>query len=313
MIKNLIETKEGRKVVTVFGLVVLVIGIFIWSYSSGSEQVKADKTKESTELVIKKETEREVNNATIYSGKWYSNRSDNTVIELQLDGKYSASNWITTGTYRLVGQTMVFEDQTHGNKTFQLQTRFGNTVMYLKEGEEEILLFPNEEVKSKILNHFSSEKENMENLQNQKWLDILRNTAWLAENQGMKYNMLFSRDSYEQVKVDDTKDENESKVFDYRIISQELEEKSCLFVIARNKQESSEVEEISFRITEEETQYVLSAAPGMFLWTATYKKALSDVSLTQNGTLKEESENITEVTTDEDQNQVVTIEDKEGE
>ena len=65
------------------------------------------------------------------SGAWYADRENGDTLVLSLDGSYTSSNWLLSGTYNIVGDMIELTDQ------------FGDmkTLTYLKDGNQHQLHF----------------------------------------------------------------------------------------------------------------------------------------------------------------------------
>jgi len=129
MIKNFLETKTGRNFligVTVFFVVVL--GLTSYSLFSNTANREETTKKGQTEETAESKERLGEYSATTYSGKWYSNRSDEMVLELKTDGTYRASSWLAAGKYYLVDNGyLVLEDKEGTMKKLKLQSRMGST------------------------------------------------------------------------------------------------------------------------------------------------------------------------------------------
>ena len=130
MINNFLETKAGKRIAAGFAVfVVVVIGTIIYAFMTkepeptSTNEDNIEKTQESSEV-------RGQYDATPYSGKWYSNRTDEMTIELKTDGTYQASAWLSKGTYHLIDNgVVVLEDKEGKKKKFKLQTKMGSTCL----------------------------------------------------------------------------------------------------------------------------------------------------------------------------------------
>lgn len=310
MLKNVLETKEGKRmaIITVIGLF-FVITIIIFSIFSGDKS--ADKGTQDNRVSqpsknVTTSSEYAMKNAIVYQGTWYSNRADGMVVELKSDGTYTASAWLSKGTYSLDGDMMLLKDEKQGIKKFKLQTKSGQTVMYLNEANEEIYLYPNKELLQESENKQEEIDGDLVNLVNQKWSDILYQNSWEAKTGNAKFTITFYQDKYVQVK-EDPDGKKETHTFNYRIVSQEVEEEKSTYKISRTS-ESGEVDEVTFTVSEGKSTYQLAGSTGTFLWVPSYEKLKSEVQLTQDGTTKKDAPLETTVTTDENGNPVTITE-----
>lgn len=195
------ETKAGKRIAAGFAVfVVVVIGTIIYAFMTkepeptSTNEDNIEKTQESSEV-------RGQYDATPYSGKWYSNRTDEMTIELKTDGTYQASAWLSKGTYHLIDNgVVVLEDKEGKKKKFKLQTKMGSTVMYLKEDEEEIYLYPNEEVKEKMETEISEQAEAAQQVVSQMWMDILQQGEWENKTDKRTFTLTFKDDEFIQKK-----------------------------------------------------------------------------------------------------------------
>lgn len=107
MLKNFLETKAGRNIIIGLAvLIVVVITLVTYSLMSGKPKETAQANDKTEQTQESKETIGRYN-GTIYSGTWYSNRSDDMYIELDADGTYWASSWIPKGEYYLKDQNIM--------------------------------------------------------------------------------------------------------------------------------------------------------------------------------------------------------------
>lgn len=307
MIKNFLETKSGRKIAAGLGIfLVAVFGLIVYAV------LTTDNGTDATEKNEKQPQVEEVKghySATIYSGTWYSNRSDDLKIELNKDGTYRAStDWFGPGKYYLIeGGKLVLENKKEETKEFSLQTRRGSTIFYLKEGKEEIYLYPTEEIRDKLEAELTEQVEAAEKAVTQKWMDILQQGTWKDENDKRTFTLSFKEDEYTQKKIENDKKDEERK-FTYRIISVSTEQDGASFVVSRID-ESDVQQEITFRIVEEGSKYKLIGTAGSFVWSTYFEKNYEEVELTQDGTTRSDTTKTRE-TTDEEGNKV-TITEKE--
>ncbi|OTP06968.1 hypothetical protein A5844_002674 [Enterococcus sp. 10A9_DIV0425] len=307
MIKNFLETKSGRKIAAGLGIfLVAVFGLIVYAV------LTTDNGTDATEKNEKQPQVEEVKghySATIYSGTWYSNRSDDLKIELNKDGTYRAStDWFGPGKYYLIeGGKLVLENKKEETKEFSLQTRRGSTIFYLKEGKEEIYLYPTEEIRDKLEAELTEQVEAAEKAVTQKWMDILQQGTWKDENDKRTFTLSFREDEYTQKKIENDKKDEERK-FTYRIISVSTEQDGASFVVSRID-ESDVQQEITFRIVEEGSKYKLIGTAGSFVWNTYFEKNYEEVELTQDGTTRSDTTKTRE-TTDEEGNKV-TITEKE--
>lgn len=306
MFKNLLETKEGKRlgIVVIIGIL-FIICVIIFSTLTGSTK-SSDGNNVKNKKDIATSSEFETKNALVYKGTWYSDQKDGMILELKADGTYTSSAWLTKGIYKLQDNTMTFKDDKKGSKKFTLQTKYGQTVMHLKEGAKEIYLYPNKELMVQERNNQEEIDKDLKNLVNQKWSDILYQNTWVAKSDDTTFSIIFYQDKYEQVK--ETKDGRKEKhTFLYRIITQEVEEDKSTYHISRNT-EKNDVDEVTFTISEKESTYKLASNPGTFLWVPVYEKLKSEVQLTQNGITKEDTPSNTTITTDKYGNPVTVTE-----
>lgn len=308
MLKNILETKEGKRmaILSVIGLFFVVVIIFFSLFAgekTGNEATAESQDNQKNSRVTTS-SEYAVRNAVVYQGTWYSNRSDDMIVELKSDGSYTASDWLSKGTYSLTGDTMVLKDDKQGSKKFKLQTKSGQTVMYLNEDNEEIYLYPNQELLKESENQQEEIDEDLTNLVNQKWSDVLYQNSWESKTGETTFTITFYQDKYVQVK-EEPNGQKESHTFNYRIVSQEVEEEKSTYQISRTS-ESGEVDEVTFTVSEGDSTYELAGNTGTFLWVPSYEKLKSEVQLTQDGTTKEDAPLETTVMTDEN-GKTVTI------
>lgn len=310
MIKNFLETKAGKNIAIGIALVsVLILSLIVYSFMSRGtdtaiakdDEVKVEDTEESREI-------KGQYDATIYSGKWYSDRSDEMVLELKADGTYWASSWIVNGKYYLTGtSTLVLEDEEGDKKEFKLQTRMGSTVMHLKEDDEEIYLYPNEEIKEKMEAEDAEQIEAAGKAVNQMWTDILKQGKWEDISSERTFILEFKDDEFVQTKIERKDETKEEEIFNYTVMSIVTEKDGATFELSRTDSNNNK-RNITFRITEEGSRYILAGRTGTFKWQSYYEKKYEDVTLTQDGTTREDAPVKTTETTDENGNRVIITE-----
>lgn len=312
MINNFLETKAGKRIAAGFAVfVVVVIGAIIYAFmtkepesASANNEDKTGKTKESSEV-------RGQYDATPYSGKWYSNRTDEITIELKTDGTYQATAWLSKGTYHLIDNgVMVLEDKEGKTKKFKLQTKMGSTVMYLKEDKEEIYLYPNEEVKEKMETEISEQAEAAQQVVSQMWMDILQQEEWENKTDKRTFTLTFKDDEFIQKKIEQGKKEEEI-TYKYRIVSIDYEQSSAVFVMSRTDSHDQK-QDVVFKIKEEGSKYILLGNPGTFDWITTFEKSYAAVTPTQDGTTRSDTVKKTTETVDKDGNKVMITEKVKG-
>lgn len=289
MIKNFLETKTGRNFligVTVFFVVVL--GLTSYSlFSNTANREETNKKGQTEETAESKERLGEYS-ATTYSGKWYSNRSDEMVLELKTDGIYRASSWLAAGKYYLVDNGyLVLEDKEGTMKKLKLQSRMGSTIFYLKEDKEEIYFYPNEEVKVKMEEEITEQAEAAQQVISQAWLDVLQQGAWENTNTDRTFTLEFKDGKLIQKKIEEDKTVNEL-TYDYRVVTVNPDQDGAVFVITKID-DNGRKEEVSFSIGEKGSKYALRGDPGSFNWITIYEKEYEAVSPTQDGTTREEA------------------------
>lgn len=312
MINNFLETKAGKRIaagIAVF--IVVVIGAILYAFmtkepepASANNKDNAEKTQESSEV-------RGQYDATPYSGKWYSNRADEMTIELKTDGTYQATDWLSKGTYYLVDNgVMVLEDTEGKTKKFKLQTKMGSTVMYLKEDEEEIYLYPNEEVKEKMETEISEQAEAAQQVISQMWMDILQQEKWENKTDKRTFTLTFKDDEFIQKKIEQGKNEEEV-TYKYRIVSMDYEQSNAIFVMSRTDSHNQK-QEVVFKIKEEGSKYILLGNPGTFDWITTFEKSYATVTPTQDGTTRSDTVKKTTETVDKEGNKMIITEKIKG-
>ncbi|EMF0227087.1 hypothetical protein [Enterococcus hirae] len=265
MIKNFLETKTGRNFligVTVFFVVVL--GLTSYSLFSNTANREETTKKGQTEETAESKERLGEYSATTYSGKWYSNRSDEMVLELKTDGTYRASSWLAAGKYYLVDNGyLVLEDK------------------------EEIYFYPNEEVKVKMEEEITEQAEAAQQVISQAWLDVLQQGAWENTNTDRTFTLEFKDGKLIQKKIEEDKTVNEL-TYDYRVVTVNPDQDGAVFVITKID-DNGRKEEVSFSIGEKGSKYALRGDPGSFNWITIYEKEYEAVSPTQDGTTREEA------------------------
>lgn len=273
MIKNFLETKTGRNFligVTVFFVVVL--GLTSYSLFSNTANREETTKKGQTEETAESKERLGEYSATTYSGKWYSNRSDEMVLELKTDGTYRASSWLAAGKYYLVDNGyLVLEDKEGTMKKLKLQSRMGSTIFYLKEDKEEI----------------TEQAEAAQQVISQAWLDDLQQGAWENTNTDRTFTLEFKDGKLIQKKIEEDKTVNEL-TYDYRVVTVNPDQDGAVFVITKID-DNGRKEEVSFSIGEKGSKYALRGDPGSFNWITIYEKEYEAVSPTQDGTTREEA------------------------
>ncbi|WP_429960177.1 hypothetical protein [Enterococcus sp. AZ012] len=287
MIKNLLETKQGKYLfaATLLLVVTMIVSILIIL----SKPIKTEISEDSTENHVDIEEQIKIARSKIYSGIWYSDRDDEMIIEFLDDGAYRADKILSSGSYMLnEHQQIILNDENLGELTLDLETKLGRTIMRVSLNDESFYLYPDKKFMEEVLENYSHQEIVTENIVYQKWLDILGQGEWRTTSSEIEYSLVFYEDYYQQVKKSKDGEEEIIEV-KFKLISQEIDENSCLFII--NLLEGSR-ENIQFRITEESLIYELTSTPGSFLWQTSFEKLISEVELTQDGTTKADSEKI---------------------
>jgi hypothetical protein len=289
MIKNFLETKTGRNFLVGIAIFTVVV-VSLLGYSlltnkpnqtKASEKIKTTQTQESKEVTGQY-------NATMYSGKWYSNRQDEMTLDLEKDGTYKASSWLTDGKYYLVDKgILVLEGKDGSTRRLKLQTRMGTTILSLKEDKEETYFYPNEDVKAKMEAEITEQSEAAQQVISQAWLDILQQKSWENSNSKRTFKLEFTDDTITQTKIEEG-EKDEKITYQYRIVTMDLNQDGAIFIIQK-LDEKGQKEETSFSVKENGSKYVLSGDPGSFNWITIYEKEYQDVTPTQDGTTREEA------------------------
>lgn len=288
MLKNFLETKQGKKMFALAILMILVITAAVITILNSDNSNNHTQNQPEDELVVEEER-LQTSRGAVYAGKWYSSREDNMIVELLADGSFRASSWLTEGSYTLEDtQQIVLQDESVGEILFNLETRLGRTIMHTIFEEEDIYLFPTQELKTTVLEERERQESAVDELIYQKWLDVLTQGQWKNQTSSGDYTIKFNEGSFVQEKII-TQDNPEVHEEKFTIISQEIDEDSCLFVLAIYGEESREVQ---FRIVETELTYELVASPGTFFWTNQFETLINTIELTQNGTQRGEAERI---------------------
>lgn len=290
MLKNFFETKTGRNFIIGIAIFsVAVVGLIGYSiFTNKPEQAVTATNKKKAEKAEKNKEKIGQYNATMYSGKWYSNREDQMTLELDTDGTYHASSWLTAGTYYLIDNGyMVLDDKEGLKKKFKLQTRMGSTILYLKDDKEEIYLYPNEEVKEKMEKETSEQTEAAQQVVSQAWLDVLKQGPWENTNDKRTFVLEFKDDTFVQKRIKDKKTEEEV-TYHYRMVSITPNQEGALCVMSKTD-ESGRTHEVSFSLTENGSKYLLNGDPGSFDWITLFEKSYEKVTPTQDGTTRDEA------------------------
>lgn len=289
MIKNFLETKAGRNILVVLGLfTIVVVGLLGYALLTNKPNQTETSVKDKTEAT---DGDKEVTgqyNATMYSGKWYSNRKDEMTLDLETDGTYKASSWLTDGKYYLIDNgVLVLEDKEGTTRKLKLQTRMGTTVLYLKEDKKDTYFYPNEEVKAKMEEEITEQAEAAQQVISQAWLDILEQGAWENSNSKRTFKLEFTDDTITQTKIEEG-EKDEKLTYQYRVVTMDLDQDGATFIIQKLDDRGNK-EEVSFSVRENGSKYVLSGDPGSFNWITLYEKEYEDVTPTQDGTTREEA------------------------
>ena len=289
MIKNFLETKTGRNFLIGLALFTVVV-VSLLGYSlltNRPNQTTASEKDKTTETQESKEVTGQYN-ATMYSGKWYSNREDEMTLDLEKDGTYQASSWLTDGKYYLVDNgVLVFEGKDGSTRKLKLQTRMGTTILSLKEDKKEIYFYPNEDVKAKMEAEITEQSEAAQQVISQAWLDILKQGTWENSNSKRTFKLEFTDDTITQTKIEEG-EKDEKITYHYRIVTMDLNQDGAIFTIQK-MDEKDRKEEVSFSVKENGSKYLLNGDPGSFNWITIYEKVYLDVTPTQDGTTKEEA------------------------
>ncbi|MBE9897091.1 hypothetical protein G8C15_17340 [Enterococcus casseliflavus] len=288
MIKNLLETKQGKYIflVTVL-LIVIIFGVLVILFRND----KLETTDTSfVEEYVSSEQQNEIKRGTVYAGIWYSNREDEMIVELLDNGTFRASTWLSQGSYHFNNNNkqIILMDDIMGEIYFNLQTKLGRTIMQTVFEEKEIFLYPDKELMKKELEITDYQDIVVENLVYQKWIDVLKQGNWEKHSSEVKYTLNFFDGKYVQQKqVGDFEAEVHEEKF--VIVSQEVEDDSCLFIISLIGESKKDIQ---FRVTENELVYELTSTPGSFMWQSRFEVLVSSIELTQDGAQKIDAEKI---------------------
>lgn len=287
MIKNLLETKQGKYL---FAATVLLVTFLIVSTSIILNKPVKKETIEDTILYhVDVEEQNKIDRSKIYSGIWYSDRDDEMIIEFLDNGTYRADKTLSKGSYMLnEHQQVILHDEEWGEIALDLETKLGRTIMLTSLNDESFYLYPDNDFMKEVLENYSHQDIVTENIVYQKWLDILNQGEWKITSSEIEYSLEFFNDYYVQEKK--TKDGEEEIIeVKFNLISQEIDGNSCLFIINLFERSS---QNIQFRITESELVYELTSTPGSFLWQTSFEKLINDVELTQDGNTKADAQKI---------------------
>lgn len=287
MLKNFLETKTGRNFLIGIGLfTVVVVGLLGYSLLTNKPNQGETSAKDKTENTKTNKDVAGQYSATMYSGKWYSNREDEMILDLETDGTYSASSWLSNGTYYLVDNgVLVLEDKEGTKKKLQLQTRMGTTILHLNEDKEDVYFYPNEEVKAKMEEEITEQSEAAQQVISQAWLDILQQGKWENTNAKRTFTLEFTDDTITQTKIEDG--EKDVKIsYQYRVVTMDLNQDGATFIIQK-LDEREKKEEVTFSVKENGSKYSLNGDPGSFNWITLYEKEYKEVTPTQDGTTRE--------------------------
>lgn len=293
-IKNIVESKEGKRIVFI------AVGIFIAMFSfifyslffHRNTDENAGSTTNSEPLSVNEQKKEDLNlveknEALVYRGIWYSDRADGMVLELKNDGTYQSTDWLSTGNYRLVDTKLVLTDKDEKEVTFELMTRLGETIFFYKDNEGDITYFyPSVELMEKAKEMMDSGGDEVNEMISQRWNDVLLQGSWTGTTMNSQVLIDFTEDTFVQRKVDDG--DEISRTFYYRVISEDISETSCVLELSVTD-ENSAVKKFEITLEETEFGYRMNSLPGMFLWVNNYEKPHQAVRLTQTGVYREEN------------------------
>lgn len=296
-IKNIVESKEGKRIVFI------AVGIFIAMFSfifytlffHRNTNENLGSTTNSQPLSVNEQKKEDLNlveknEALVYRGIWYSDRADGMVLELKNDGTYQSTTWLSTGHYRLVDTKLVLTDKDAKEVTFELMTRLGETIFFYEDNEGDTTYFyPSVELMEKAKEMMDSGGDEVNEMISQKWNDVLLQGSWTGTTMNSQVLIDFTEDTFVQRKVDDG--DEISRTFYYRVISEDITETSCVLELSITDEHSAVKK---FEITLEETQfgYRMNSLPGMFLWVNNYEKPHQAVRLTQTGVFRENNSSL---------------------
>ncbi|MGA5590988.1 hypothetical protein ACPCF3_06265 [Enterococcus mundtii] len=293
-LKNIVESKEGKRIVIIASVIFITMFSFIFYsiFFHHGTNGHSKTTASSERLSFSEQRDEELNlvernEALVYRGIWYSDRADGMVLELKNDGTYQSTSWLTTGQYRLVDTKLVLTDKEKEEVSFELMTRLGETIFFYEDNEGDTTYFyPSVELLEKAKEMIDSGEDEANERINQKWNDVLLQGSWTNTTMNSHVLIDFTENTFVQRKVEDGKET--SRTFHYRIISEDVSETLCVLELSVTD-ENSAVKK--FEITLEETQfgYRMNSLPGMFLWVNDYEKPHQAVRLTQTGVFREEN------------------------
>ncbi|MBO0462803.1 MULTISPECIES: hypothetical protein [unclassified Enterococcus] len=296
-LKNIVESKEGKRIVIIASVIFITMFSFIFYsiFFHRGINGNSETTASSERLSLSEQREEELNlveknEALVYRGIWYSDRADGMVLELKSDGTYQSTSWLTTGQYRLVDTKLVLTDKEKEEVSFELMTRFGETIFFYEDNDGNTTYFyPNVDLREKAKEMADSGGEETHEMISQKWSDVLIQGSWSNTTMNSHVLIDFTEDTYVQRKMEDGKEI--TKIFSYRIISEDVSETLCVLELSVIDEHSAVNK---FEITLEETPfgYRMYSLPGMFLWVNDYEKPQQAVRLTQTGVFRENNSSL---------------------
>jgi len=304
IIKNLLETRSGKIIAAITGSSIIVIIIFIVSIVIFSNVEDDEESQGELEEVI--ELDDTIAGEILYSGVWYSNRPDQAVLTLSKDGSYTSTAWIFNGHFLIEDKQIILEESGRGTIMLELHTIRGETVLY--DPENGYYFYSSQEQLENAISIQQGFNVLEADVEEQKWLDILKQGVWTYANDGFQYSMTFS-DYY--IEIESIFEEELSKAtFEYYIEAIDIHEDHAVDISFRRKRQ--EVEKVFlpaiFRIRETDTKYVITAQVGTFIWNNTFEKPITEVELTQNGVTEAQRSELQSISIDEDGNRVIVRE-----
>lgn len=303
-IKNLLETTSGKIIATIcVGFIIVLIWIVgILIFSSGGEDEEILSEQETTEL----EFDDSIASEILYSGVWYSNRPDEAILTLREDETYSSTAWLFQGQFFIEGNEMILEELGRGTFLLELHTIRGETVLY--DPSEGYYFYSSREQLEEAIKTQQNFSELEADVEQQKWLDVLKQGTWTYEVDEIQYSMTFS-DNY--IEVQNTFEEEVNKaIFYYYLEGIHISDEHLVDITFRRRRKDVETTYLSasFQIEETSTKYILTAQAGTFIWNNTFEKPINEVELTQNGVTEAERRQLQSISIDEDENRVIVRE-----
>ena len=277
MIKNILESKEGRYFLGTISIISLFVVSIVWISSNTDEKPKKlNKFYQVFNKIQEEKREFEVESALAYQGDWYSN-IDGTVYCLDNEGNFNNTQLDIKGTYYLTSGALILEEKEAANQIYKLLTFHDETYLFNEE-KNEYLAISKKNLDDINENQMRIEREINQSL-SQKWTDILTQGDWQYEHSNNKQSSVqFTDNTIIQTVVN--KGKKSSKTYSYIIHKATYFENICLLNLSV---ETDKYEHVNYdlTLTSTENDYYLISNNNLLIFHESYSVKKDSIKLQQ--------------------------------